>query len=429
MIKILFSLQVSLWWLAFLVFTFFPLVDSSLAASDVVLSYENGGSSSQLMSPEAWTMNSDTLAYSPSVSSETLSCSSITNTDYTNITPAKTRVHKNADFSFSLTITTGDSNYVLILGFCDDGPATRRFGVKLAGTSILPTTFDPGNTVGTCKVYEVYALFTLTNSGTKITLNSSTITLTSTNVITITLVNGTGQDPIINYTILVKGDCSKANYCSMCNDQLCTTCNVSTRVCSTCISGTSLINSKCSCIAQYYYNFVASACQLCDQLCSTCAGGGVFACTTCTSTSYYLINTVCLIGCPYGYSGSTCGTSPTNSVINVNFNQDFAEIYGIFNTGTSSSTYQFFVSPDSVDPIPSYLQGFYFSSTSPGYYLASSSTLWLSHTFSIALWAYTLFGWLETWDFNGILVNCLKMLILTHIFLIFDIIKCKCLNK
>ncbi|CAG9335910.1 unnamed protein product [Blepharisma stoltei] len=156
------------------------------------------------MTPETWTIAADSSSnYSPSVTFDSSSCATVTNINYTNTNALKTRA-RNSSINLSLSITTGDSSYVLILGFCDD--ATRTFNVVVAGVTIW-SSFSPGTLAGTCKVIEIYTLFTLSNSGTKITINGSAYTQSTTNAVVVALSNGNngvGQAPIINYTIWLK---------------------------------------------------------------------------------------------------------------------------------------------------------------------------------------------------------------------------------
>ena len=56
-------------------------------------------------------------------------------------------------------------------------------------------------------------------------------------------------------------------------------------------------------------------------------------------------------------------------------------------TGTGSATYQFFSSPEAVDPTPAYLRGLYFNA---GQYLVSNTNLYLAHKVSVGMWIYVI---------------------------------------
>ena len=110
----------------------------------------------------------------------------------------------------------------------------------------------------------------------------------------------------------------------------------------------------------------------CAANCRSCSS--FFPCIIC-QISTYLYEGTCLIESPYG------GLIPLASPVLVTiFDSPFAGSYGIFSTGSSSSTYQFFNNPDSNDPIPAKQRGLYFDGNSQ-----LSSNLALPHIFSVGM--------------------------------------------
>lgn len=196
------------------------------------------------------------------------------------------------------------------------------------------------------------------------------------------------KEAMVSFVVVIKGECSAANGCTMCDDLLCKTCNKMTRICSECDSNASVVSTKCACDpGPFYYDSDKEECTKCDDLCTTCLGGTLFACTTCDATRNN-VNNICLRGCPYGFLTSSCSTVSTavinvDAVINADFDTNFMSTYGsFFRTGTGESTYQHFWNPETVDPIPAMNRGLYFSTM----YLETTSTFWLSYTISLCMW-------------------------------------------
>ncbi|CAG9335180.1 unnamed protein product [Blepharisma stoltei] len=179
--------------------------------------------------------------------------------------------------------------------------------------------------------------------------------------------------------------CVSSDTCNLCKTKECATCEAFTGTdsCSTCITNAvSDGNGGCTCNTNAFWVSLTQSCEKCDVICSNCLKTAYFECSTCTG-SYQLVGNVCLNGCPYEFGGSCLPV--TTPVINNSFNIDFQGYYGILTTGTSSSSFQFFNTPESVDPIPAYMRGLYFDGSA---YLLSSASILLYHSFSIGLWLY-----------------------------------------
>ncbi|CAG9329647.1 unnamed protein product [Blepharisma stoltei] len=178
--------------------------------------------------------------------------------------------------------------------------------------------------------------------------------------------------------------CRSTDTCRLCKYKECTACNLFDGDCTACITNASLSGGVCSCNSNTIWASATSTCELCDSLCSTCAGTYYFLCNAC-SGSAVLAGNVCLNACPYGFTTSPSCTSISTTVIDQTFDTDFLGAYGIFTTGTSASTYQFWNSPESLDPIPAYKRGLYFTG---GQYLVSNTNIYLSNSVSMGLWVY-----------------------------------------
>ncbi|CAG9335199.1 unnamed protein product [Blepharisma stoltei] len=179
--------------------------------------------------------------------------------------------------------------------------------------------------------------------------------------------------------------CRNADSCNLCKTKECATCTEFTGAnsCLTCITNAvSDGNGGCTCASNAFWVSSSETCELCDALCSTCLKTAYFECSACLG-GYQLAGTVCLDECPYSTSCSVV----TTTVIDQSFDEDFQGSYGIFTTGTSAATFQFSNSPESVDPIPAYKRGLYFDGNM---YLLSSTTVYLSHSFSIGVWLYVI---------------------------------------
>ncbi|CAG9335177.1 unnamed protein product [Blepharisma stoltei] len=179
--------------------------------------------------------------------------------------------------------------------------------------------------------------------------------------------------------------CVSSGTCSLCKTKECATCTafIGTDSCLTCITNAvSDGNGGCTCDTYAFLVSLTQSCEKCDVICSNCLKTAYFECSTCTG-SYQLVGNVCLNGCPYGFGGSCLPA--TTPVIDESFNVDFQGSYGVLTAGASSSSFQFFNTPESVDPIPAYMRGLYFDGSA---YLLSSTSVLLYHSFSIGLWLY-----------------------------------------
>ncbi|CAG9335182.1 unnamed protein product [Blepharisma stoltei] len=179
--------------------------------------------------------------------------------------------------------------------------------------------------------------------------------------------------------------CISSDTCNLCLTKECATCTafIGTESCLTCITNAvSDGNGGCTCDTYAFWVSLTQSCERCDVLCANCLKTTYFECSAC-SGSYQLVGNVCLNGCPYGFGGSCLPI--TTPVVDKSFSVDFQGSYGILTTGTSSSSFQFFNTPESVDPIPAYMRGLYFDGST---YLLSSASILLYHSFSIGLWLY-----------------------------------------
>ncbi|CAG9335154.1 unnamed protein product [Blepharisma stoltei] len=188
--------------------------------------------------------------------------------------------------------------------------------------------------------------------------------------------------------------CRNSETCRLCKTKECATCTEfsGTNSCLTCITNAVADGTGgCTCDTNAFWVASSQTCEICDALCSTCISATYFECSTCLG-SYQLVGTVCLNGCPYGYS-NPC-SSVSTPVINQSFDIDFYGSYGVFTAGASSTSFQFFNNPESIDPIPAYKRGLYFDGTM---YLLSNTNILLSHSFSIGAWIYVITNgdWLE----------------------------------
>ncbi|CAG9335206.1 unnamed protein product [Blepharisma stoltei] len=164
--------------------------------------------------------------------------------------------------------------------------------------------------------------------------------------------------------------------CTKCYSDQCPKCyGYSQNMCSKCTSG-----KEPSC---------------CDWLASSCSS--TFNSITC-SIGTVLINEVCLYAIPYGFVNNLPVNTP---VINADFTNSFAGIYdSILVTGESSSTYNYWNSPESIDPLPAKQRGLYFI---PNSYL--KATINLYHTFTIGAWVYPISGYYITYTGNQLKVH------------------------
>ncbi|CAG9335172.1 unnamed protein product [Blepharisma stoltei] len=176
---------------------------------------------------------------------------------------------------------------------------------------------------------------------------------------------------------------SSTGTCTLCKTLQCYVCDSFSGSCSSCITNAENDGSGgCKCKTNTFWK--PGNCEVCDVLCSLCKQASYFECSSCTTGSQ-MVNDICLNDCPYGY-GAAC-TVVSTAVIDLLFDTDFQGSYGIFTSGSSSSTYQHFVSPEAVDPVPAYKRGLYFDGSM---HLESSLPVPLSHSFSMGTWNWDL---------------------------------------
>ncbi|CAG9335200.1 unnamed protein product [Blepharisma stoltei] len=188
--------------------------------------------------------------------------------------------------------------------------------------------------------------------------------------------------------------CRNSDTCRLCKTKECATCIEfsGANSCLTCITNAISDGSGgCTCALNAFWVSATQTCEICDSLCSVCIKTTYFECSTC-SENYKLIGSACINGCPYGFGVSCLPVS--TPVIDQSFNGEFQGSYGIFRTGTSSATFQFFNSPETYDPIPAYKRGLFFDGST---YLLSSTEILISHSFSIGAWIYVISNgdWLQ----------------------------------
>ncbi|CAG9321664.1 unnamed protein product [Blepharisma stoltei] len=190
--------------------------------------------------------------------------------------------------------------------------------------------------------------------------------------------------------------CVRNGDCSMSVDLLCAAeIGFQPSECTSCVAGATGAGTTCACLQNYVYDSSSKTCKCdtnlypcgrCDSLCTSCLNYNYFTCSSCTGSGVYL-NQVCLNECPYGlFSNSDCA-SKTSPVIDQWFNGDFQGSYGIFRTAQSDSNYYFFNSPETLDPVPAYNRGLYFSN---GKFLDTTTPIYLSSWFTMGLWIYTI---------------------------------------
>ncbi|CAG9335958.1 unnamed protein product [Blepharisma stoltei] len=278
-----------------------------------------------------------------------------------------------------------DGAYVLILQFSEiyfTQTGKRKFTVKI-GSYVVYSNLDIVAASSYNAAFDLFTEFTLTSGSVYIGGN---------------LISGAFSGGILNVRftpslelakiagiLLIRGNCAIADNCNQCYTDRCAVCNNPTLTCATCIANAQAVSGACQCSSNAYWVYATRTCEKCDNLCNVCSGSMNFLCTTCVSPNV-LVSSVCLRACPYGF-GSPC-TSVSTAVIDQSFANYFLGTYGPFKTGTSSSSYQFFNTPETVDPIPAKGRGLYFSS---GMYLQSSA-VYISLNFSIGFWVWILSG-------------------------------------
>ncbi|CAG9312421.1 unnamed protein product [Blepharisma stoltei] len=289
-----------------------------------------------------------------------------------------------ATWGYDLPVSA-DGTYVLILQFAEiyyTNTNKRVFTVKI-GSYAVATNLDLVASAGALTAYDIFTTFTLSSETVSIGGNAITGAYSSGKLVIRFYKNI--ENPKISGVILVSGDCSVADYCNMCYQVRCMVCNVAALTCTTCIANASPVSGVCQCNAGTYWVTPSRTCVFCDNLCISCSSDN-FICATCSGTNV-LVSSVCLRACPYGF-GTSCASVST-AVIDQNFVDYFYGAYGLFRTGTSSSSYYFFNSPEAVDPIPAKNRGLYFSG---GSYLQTTSTVYISLNFSIGMWVWILSG-------------------------------------
>lgn len=173
--------------------------------------------------------------------------------------------------------------------------------------------------------------------------------------------------------------CRSALYCRLCKAKECLTCTSFSGPCTVCITNASISGTTCVCNPNAFWVQSSQTCGVCDILCDLCQTTDYWLCATCDSTTVS-VNSLCLRACPYGFA-APCVTV-TTPVISASFEVDFQATYGIFVTGAKSAQYQFFNTPEGIDPVPSKGRGFYFDGDS---YLMSNINIHLSHSFSMGM--------------------------------------------
>ncbi|CAG9312399.1 unnamed protein product [Blepharisma stoltei] len=286
-------------------------------------------------------------------------------------------------WGYDLPVST-DGTYVLILQFAEvnfSNTNKRIFTVKI-GDYVVANNLDLVATVGYRTAYDIFITFTLSSNSVSISGNTVSGAYSAGKLLVRFYL--VAENPKLSGIILVSGDCSVADYCNMCYQARCLVCNAATLTCTTCITNASTISGVCQCNLGTYWDVSSRKCIICDKLCSSCSDK--FSCTTCLGTNV-LVSNVCLRACPYGF-GTSCA-SVSSAVIDQNFANYFYGIYGLFQTGTSSSSYYFFNTPEILDPIPAKNRGLYFSG---GSYIQTTSTVYISLNFSIGIWVWILSG-------------------------------------
>ncbi|CAG9321665.1 unnamed protein product [Blepharisma stoltei] len=203
--------------------------------------------------------------------------------------------------------------------------------------------------------------------------------------------------------------CMRNGNCYMNLDPLCVSATgFAISECTSCITNASGAGTQCNCISHMHYDLQTLACVCdstwpycisCDSYCSQCTGNYYYLCDLCIAGKV-LVDGVCLDSCPYGFS-SPC-ISPTSSVIDQLFNGNFQGLYGIFQTATSSSSYQPFISPEAQDPYPVKNRGLYFYQ---GSYLVTTQSITLNSWFSIGFWIYVIFHGTFAWTTDSLSIN------------------------
>ncbi|CAG9335952.1 unnamed protein product [Blepharisma stoltei] len=277
-----------------------------------------------------------------------------------------------------------DGTYVLILQFAEIYYTTinsRVFTVKV-GDYIVLSNLDLFALAGFNSAYDLFVEFTLSSGSVYISGNLISNAYSSGNLIV--RLHPVIQAPKISGIILMRGSCATNDYCNMCYQQICVTCDSINLACISCITNAQAVSGACQCSPNAYWVSSTKTCEKCDNLCSDCSGSLNFICTTCVSPNV-LVSNICLRECPYGFGSCTPISTP---VIDQNFANYFYGAYGLFTTGTSSSRCYFFTSPEAVDPLPAKNRGLYFYG---GSYLQSSS-VYVSFNFSLGIWVWILPG-------------------------------------
>ncbi|CAG9335203.1 unnamed protein product [Blepharisma stoltei] len=166
--------------------------------------------------------------------------------------------------------------------------------------------------------------------------------------------------------------CIRSTDCSICYATDCLTCDgYSAGMCTKCKTG----------ILPYCCDWLADSCK------STWDSSGC-------ATGKVLIDGICLYATPDGSSDYSV------PIISVDFTTDFAGVYDPLITSTSASSYNYWNSPESTDPLPAKMRGLYFI---PDTYLVAPINL--CHTFSVLMWVYPISGTYVWFTGNKILIH------------------------
>ncbi|CAG9335913.1 unnamed protein product [Blepharisma stoltei] len=156
--------------------------------------------------------------------------------------------------------------------------------------------------------------------------------------------------------------CRSLLTCRLCKAKECSACSAFDDACSACITNAYIPsgNNECQCNLNAFWIQSTQTCEICDSLCDDCAETYYHECSQCSSSAI-AVGTVCLHACPtgYAYSSPTC-TISTSSIVDQSFYQDWAGLYGIFQTSSSAASYYFSTTVDTQDPVPVYNRDFIF---------------------------------------------------------------------
>ena len=158
--------------------------------------------------------------------------------------------------------------------------------------------------------------------------------------------------------------CVNGSSCSLCPDILCANCP-NYGVCTECKNNASL-GTSCTCNSPTTYLSISESCihMNCYPGCSVCVNETVYGCLQC-NTELIMLNSVCS-QIPTGYIFANGGYKSNNALV---FSMELTGIVGVIHDSVSSipvitgNSADFYPYPDSEDPIPAYLRGYYFDGT------------------------------------------------------------------